>query len=601
MAPPKAKVKPTMVKVSPLDTTNDADKVEALGGVALSELIHGDNPIQSARITTTAKYHTQRSRARLAEMPNEIMEKEELNHGMRFKMLLWLNSKWVTLLLTAVVLFSMSMVFASMFGVVFGSGMLSLENWIMGFFGAETLVRLILMGPKAYFTNWMCLCDFMVSAIDLTMFLVTEFSTVDNPEALNFFRIVRVSRLAKVTRLSRLIANIEEETGNTNRGAEVEKDEDGHIWQYNSASLFAMGWLHNLAGTVVSMPEIWVQSLMLVIVTTLLAALTCPMKCDSLINSYDPLFVAEGGCVNCVTSIAPDFGLMFLGLAAFLLGIFAQMLFDRWWQLRQTIEALFAEITDTAMLTLAFLRGQDPKSTAIRRDVIRWSKLGAYLLEKQIDGKRNYRNAIKWGFLTEREWDCLENRDDNFMLPQQWAMDALCQAKDKGLISEYGGTFDSLIMTFPAQRKLCTDILMFLNTPIPYIFTHLMTVICKVNLLFTGIACGTMVGQAIEQEQWLAVFIGYMIVILGNMLVEGLLRLHVVLSDPFGDDACDFPWDMMMHTMNAKINMLVAQFGRMHLAEEGEVRVQLDMIPTSRRHAFVPVPTGKKRDDPDCK
>lgn len=555
-------------------TSRAAKNVATVTPVTPVDLSQVDSSIEHMNTNDRKKKKTmsKRSLARLEQLPMESPRVVSISKlSCRAKALVYINHKYATLLLTLLTLMSILLVFIEMFKIKPTPEILSLENWIMGMFGTETVIRLILMGPKAYFTEWMCVCDFCVSLTDLIVFCVTEFGEVNESDALKFVRVLRVSRLSKVTRISRLIKQVDKDVGNEDRGEDMKRDEDGHIFSYNSASLFSLGWMYNLAGTVASMAEIWVQSLMLVIVTTLLAALTCPLACDPNSNAYDGDLVKTATCIGCVSSIPADFGLMFLGLAAFLLGIFAQMLFDRWWQLRQTMEELFAEILDTAMLTLCFIRGTDEKSRRVREDIIRWAKLGAYLLEKQIDGKKNFRAAVISGLLTEREWDKLEKHDDNYMLPQSWAMNALCKAQIDGLVSEHGGTFDNLIMTFTSQRRLCTDILMFLNTPIPYIFTHLMTVICKVNLVFTGIACGTMIGTAIEAQQWLAVFIGYSIVVLGNMLVEGLLRLHVVLSDPFGDDACDFPWENYMEDVKQKIDTLGNQFDDVQHSKPEEI------------------------------
>lgn len=39
---------------------------------------------------------------------------------------------------------------------------------------------------------------------------------------------------------------------------------------------------------------------------------------------------------------------------------------------------------------------------------------------------------------------------------------------------------------------------------------------------------------------------GYLIILLSNTVLEGLLRIHVVLFDPFGEDACDFPVQQLL-------------------------------------------------------
>jgi hypothetical protein len=434
------------------------------------------------------------------------------------------------------------------------------ENIIWITFAVETFVRLVVMGPCRYFRDALCVIDFTVSAIDISLYIIALEYGNDMGE-LSVVRMLRVSRLSKISRIARLTLRVDDAVGNNERGEHIETDEDGHIYEFNSATLFSLGWMYNLAGTVIVMPEIWTQCLLCIILTTLLAVYTCPPECDPLLNTFDGDYSAEN-CVGtdelCFTSLDPNYGLMFLGLAAFLLGIFAQLLFDRWWNMRCLIEELFSEIKDMAMMTSHFLTGTDAESNRYRSDVIRWGKLAAYLLEKGIDGKDNYRGAINSGLMLEEEWDALEQVTINrYIVPQQWAFSKLCEAKRKGIMSDdFGGTIDSLLTSFLRQRTTCENLLMVLQTPIPYVFLHLMTIICKVNLLFTSLACGTVVGQARFLEQWITIIIGYLTVILGNMLIEGLLRLHVVLSDPFGDDPCDFPWQMMFDKLCEEVETM---------------------------------------------
>jgi len=485
----------------------------------------------------------------------------------RMKSINYINHMYFTLVLTFLVLLSMAFLFASLFGVETTPAITYIDLGIVAIFAVETITRCILIGPCAYFSDPLCVCDFGVTLIDLVVIalMYADLGADGNTESLSFIRVLRVCRLSKISRISRLIVSIDEEK-NDERGLPIEKDDDGHIFAYNSATLFSLGWIYNLKGTVTAMPEIWVQALMLVITTTFLAALTCPIECDPYKNTY--LSTCE--TKSCVNAIDPAYALMFLGLAAFLLGIFAQLLFDRWWNIRVLIEQLMHEVKNTTMMTMSFVRGNDKKSQQLRVDIVRWAKCGAYLLEKKIDGKKNYRSGVLKGYLTEEEWDKIEGEDNNYMMPQQWAFDALCQARLDNLVTEFGSTFDGLLCSFPAQRNNCSDILMLMDTPMPYIFIHLMTVICKVNLLFTAIACGTVVGQAVKTDQYLQILIGYIIVILGNMLIEGLLRLHVVLSDPFGDDACDFPWTMMMDDMDQQVAMMIDQQGKMRLNTIGK-------------------------------
>lgn len=110
------------------------------------------------------------------------------------------------------------------------------------------------------------------------------------------------------------------------------------------------------------------------------------------------------------------------------------------------------------------------------------------------------------------------------------------------------------------QANLVATIKVYLQTQIPYTYTHLMTIIVKVHLLFVTAVAGTFVGQGIHDKQYITVVWGYLIILLSNTVFEGLLRIHVVLADPFGADACDFPMEMyndyLWHESNHVLDLL---------------------------------------------
>ena len=156
-------------------------------------------------------------------------------------------------------------------------------------------------------------------------------------DELSLIRTLRIARLSKISKIARLSFKVDE-VQNEERGEAVEVDEDGHIFAYNSATLFSLGWIYNLSGTVLIMPEIWVQTLIFVIAATMVAAYSCDLSCDPLMETYTGPDENPNDCSGCINSIQAEYILMFLGLAAFLLGIFAQLLFDRWWTTRTLMQ-----------------------------------------------------------------------------------------------------------------------------------------------------------------------------------------------------------------------------------------------------------------------
>ena len=50
-----------------------------------------------------------------------------------------------------------------------------------------------------------------------------------------------------------------------------------------------------------------------------------------------------------------------------------------------------------------------------------------------------------------------------------------------------GGAIDDFSFAFNRLRTASAEVLMYLDTPMPYIFAHLMTIICKTNLFLTSV------------------------------------------------------------------------------------------------------------------
>ena len=177
------------------------------------------------------------------------------------------------------------MLFASLFNVADTQFTVTLDYVIVGIFTFETLMRCIFMGPKAYFTDFLCVVDFLVSGqlrivrfvksvvagsvvfvqaslanatltitcaciavIDIVTIIIGLTGSGTRSDEAVLVRTFRVARLSKISRIARLSLKVDE-IENSERGESIEKDEDGHIYAYNSATLFSLGWLYNIRGT----------------------------------------------------------------------------------------------------------------------------------------------------------------------------------------------------------------------------------------------------------------------------------------------------------------------------------------------------------------
>ena len=96
----------------------------------------------------------------------------------------------------------------------------------------------------------------------------------------------------------------------------------------------------------------------------------------------------------------------------------------------------------------------------------------------------------------------------------------------------------TLIVDFRAQ---CANVLLFVNTQLPYLAVQLFAVIVYAYLLQLLAVSGGVVGLGLETGDYSSVFMGYFTVLLSSYIYFGLLSLYSILANPFGDDACDFP------------------------------------------------------------
>jgi hypothetical protein len=318
---------------------------------------------------------------RLEIYPRSGDVKEVIVHyTCREKVLWYMNHLYFTLSVTSITILSLVMMFATMIEPRLRPELLATETLeanplyvvtdfvIMCFFFVETFLRMIMMGPFTYFKTPMCLADLFVTTLDITLFMLEYFELGSVGSLGGLVRMLRVVRISKLSRMSRLTVQVDSidryglfvppclllaalfphlppcllaflppclfasrppktpcittprlHSLSGFRGESVERDETGRIYAYNSSELFSHGWMHNLGGTVLVVPQIWVQMIFLVIITTMIATYTCPSDCDPA-QGGDPANCMGNDSEACLASLDPTYSVMFMSLAAFLLG-----------------------------------------------------------------------------------------------------------------------------------------------------------------------------------------------------------------------------------------------------------------------------------------
>jgi hypothetical protein len=146
---------------------------------------------------------------------------------------------------------------------------------------------------------------------------------------------------------------------------------------------------------------------------------------------------------------------------------------------------------------------------------------------------------IEAGFCTVEEAEAVATKPEPFIAVLSWVVCIAQELRDTHVLTDMQThLLGSLIVEFRAQ---CANVLVFVNTQLPYLVVQLLAVIAYAYLLQLLAVSGGVIGLGLETGDYASVYMGYFTVLLSSYIYFGLLSLYSILANPFGDDACDFP------------------------------------------------------------
>lgn len=233
------------------------------------------------------------------------------------------------------------------------------------------------------------------------------------------FRVLRAARFTKISKISRLSYHAMGKTEEEEEAA-VEKDFIGRIIGYDPDNLFSLGYMVNLSGTVLAMPEIWIQFVFLAILTAIWAANICKKRCDPGHGGFVP---NDPECNGCVDGFESSTGLMFTSIVAFLLGLFDSMTFDRWWSTRIMLSNLLETSVNSAFFLANYVPSNDEVSVYCRRTIVRYLNLAFVLAFREMNEgncEDNLKDLIPQ-YMTISEAKFLESESNKYSRVYLWA------------------------------------------------------------------------------------------------------------------------------------------------------------------------------------
>uniref|UniRef100_A0A915E4E8 Bestrophin homolog n=1 Tax=Ditylenchus dipsaci TaxID=166011 RepID=A0A915E4E8_9BILA len=221
---------------------------------------------------------------------------------------------------------------------------------------------------------------------------------------------------------------------------------------------------------------------------------------------------------------------------AFLLGFFVSVVFNRWVAIFNHI----GFIDNLALSISVIIRGPEPETRLLKRNIIRYAVLSQTLVFRDISipvRKRfpQIESIVQSGIMTQKEFEIFERKemqDNKYWVPIQWAMMLVLKARQEDKICN-----DVIMFNIMEKIKQFRTDLQYLCcydwVPVPMAYPQI--VFLAVRFYFF---CQLIARQSLPIDE-LDIFVPIM-TFMELLLLVGWLKVAEALLNPFGEDDDDF-------------------------------------------------------------
>jgi len=321
-----------------------------------------------------------------------------------------------------------------------------------------------------------------------------------------------------------------------------------NILKYDTGRLLSWGYLMVLSGTAIT-PQSLLGTGIMCSIATVLGFFRCPKGAQL---SWDS---------TCVPMIGEE-ALMLSSLVAFLLGMFGSLTFARWWSTREKLQMVMGRSNNMAVMIATYVIGDDEGTIQAREDMCRYMNLAHALVYKQADNSDELGDLVAKRLLTVDELESIQNMPSRYIIVYTWLSALLREVATNGRLVFPEFVLPLMHAEISLMRGGAADIFMFLNSQIPYAYVHLLTLVTKIHVAFVlGYSSG-LIGQGFEERSLQMIIFAYIYLFATRVIYEGLLQIHHVLVNPFGEDPDDFPKDSYMESLLHTTKATLRQAGR---------------------------------------
>jgi len=310
--------------------------------------------------------------------------------------------------------------------------------------------------------------------------------------------------------------------------------EDDKIIKYDEKGTVTIRALWNLHGSVFLNSSLALHTVFYVIIAVLVGFIS--YACGN-VDKKSGEHMAN--IVNYLTTIQ---GIM--------LGLYLSMSLSRWWSMRiDGIGAVWAAIDDICLILASHIR--DPADRIYKRRVLRLGLLSYNLIFKQGRGKEDLKNLtklVKRGLITEGELELIKDLPSKPQVVWVWISQVIHGIAVQGKI-RYPAVMVPILDELCAKgRGGIGTLFTYTDTQLPYVWVHMLSVIVTLVNLVIALKCGLNMGYLLEMSalpgqamECSKLFAELCTVVILPFAFTAFMMLGAKLSDPLGQDLCDFP------------------------------------------------------------
>eukprot|EP00466_Bigelowiella_natans_P010215 jgi/Bigna1/86588/estExt_fgenesh1_pg.C_120022 len=241
---------------------------------------------------------------------------------------------------------------------------------------------------------------------------------------------------------------------------------------------------------------------------------------------------------------------------------------------------LTSNIRDFIQMLLAYVPASDETSIDFREKAIRLQIAAFIMFTQAIRGERDLKLLTYQGLLTLKERKKLKTVAGCYYLAYSWIRSDLWlfarRHADRFVHPESTALcIQGLEKSISSQQSNIENMFALIETPVPYIYTHLVAIISKIELVLASIWISEFLRYGIDEDSVESIILGYIIIVGLSIIVEGILEVHSSLSTPFGYTAVDFPLHLYVRSAVALVDDTIQKihpYGKPKLGTETKLQ-----------------------------